>query len=225
MEKCFAYLRVSDPSQVKKDGFIRQEKAVQDYAKANKLQIVTIFKEEGISGTKENRPALAKLMVSLEQNGHNIKTVLIEKLDRLARDLMVQEAIIRDFHKQGFNIISTMEGQDLCGNDPTRKFIRQVMGAVAEYDKTMLVEKLRAARERKKARGGKGDGRKGYQETEAGRDIICKIHALRRTPKYGKRRTLQQVADKLNKEGIKTLDGKQWSLFRVQQTIKPYVKR
>lgn len=222
MEKVFAYLRVSDPSQVKGDGFTRQEKAIRDYAKSNKLSIHTVFKEEGVSGTLEHRPALAEMLVSLEQNGHGVKTIVIEKLDRLARDYMIQEFIIRDFQKQGFNIISTMEGKDLCGDDPTRKLIRTIMGAFAEYDKTMIVAKLRASRERIKLKTGKCEGRKGYNETDQGRAILKKINDLRKSPENGKRLTWQQIADQLNMEGVLTIDGKTWSLFRVQQTAIPY---
>ncbi|NQU79984.1 MAG: recombinase family protein, partial [Bacteroidetes bacterium] len=217
MEKCFAYLRVSDPSQIKKDGFTRQLKAIEQYAKAHKLKIVNIFKEQGVSGTTANRPALAEMIVSLEKNHHGVKTVVIEKLDRLARNLLVQEAVIRDFRKGNYNIISTAEGADLCGDDPTRKLIRQVMGAVAEYDKTMLVAKLRVARERVKALTGKCEGRKGYYETEQGRTVVRRIHALRRTPQTGRRRTLQKVADMLNNEGLLTLNGKKWTPQHVQQ--------
>ena len=222
MEKVFAYLRVSDPSQIKGDGFTRQEKAIRDYAKINKLLIHTVFKEEGVSGTLEHRPALAEMLVSLEQNGHGVKTIVIEKLDRLARDYMIQEFIIRDFQKQGFNIISTMEGKDLCGDDPTRKLIRTIMGAFAEYDKTMIVAKLRASRERIKLKTGKCEGRKGYNETEQGRAILERINALRSSPENSKRLTWQQIADQLNMEGVLTIDGKTWSLFRVQQTAIPY---
>lgn len=224
MKKVFAYLRVSDISQVKGDGFARQEKAIQDYARKNNLKIVDVFKEKGISGTQEKRPALAKLMISLEENGHGVKTVIIEKLDRLARDLMVQEAIIRDFKKHGFNLISALEGPDLCGDDPTRKLIRQVMGAVAEYDKTMLVAKLQASRERARLRDGKCEGRKGYRESETGRTTIRKIIALRRKTKDGRQRTWKQIADLLNKEGPRTMDGQPWTLFRVQQIAHPYKK-
>ena len=223
MEKVFAYLRVSDPSQIKGDGFTRQEKAIRDYAKINKLSIHTVFKEEGVSGTLEHRPALAEMLVSLEQNGHGVKTIVIEKLDRLARDYMIQEFIIRDFQKQGFNIISTMEGKDLCGDDPTRKLIRTIMGAFAEYDKTMIVAKLRASRERIKLKTGKCEGRKGYNETEQGRAILERINDLRKSPENGKRLTWQQIADQLNMEGVLTMDGKIWSLFRVQQTAIPYI--
>lgn len=224
MEKVFAYLRVSGVSQVKGDGFPRQEKAIRDYAKAHNLQIEDIFKEQ-VSGTKENRPALARLMVSLEHNGHGIKTVIVEKLDRLARDLMVQEAIVADFKKHGFNLISAMEGADLCGDDPTRKLIRQVMGAVAEYDKTMLVDKLRASRERERTKHGKCEGRKGYRESEQGRTLIRTIGALRRKTKGGRRRTWQQIADILNQKNLLPKSGRPWTLYRVQQIAKPYTKK
>ncbi len=225
MEKAFAYLRVSDPSQINKDGFTRQEKAIGEYAQGHDLQVVDLFKEEGVSGTKYERPALARLLVSLEQNSHGIGTVIIERLDRLARDLMVQEAIIKDFQLKGFSLISAMEGPDLCKDDPTRKLIRQVMGAVAEYDKRMLVAKLTAARERKKLLTGKCAGRKGYYESEEGRAVVRRIHSLRRTPKYGKRRTLREVADLLNEEGSLTLLGKSWTAHHVYQAAMSNVKR
>lgn len=221
MQKVFAYLRVSDPSQVKGDGFTRQEKAIREYAKANRLMIHTVYKELGVSGTLEHRPVLAEMLVSLEQNGHGIKTVVIEKLDRLARDYMTQEFIVRDFQKQGFNIVSVYEASDLCGDDATRVLIRQIMASFSQYEKTMIVAKLRASRERIKQRTGKCEGRKGYKETPQGREILERINELRQIPKIGKRMTWQQIADQLNEEGIRTIDGSTWSLFRVQQTAIP----
>lgn len=221
--KAFGYIRVSGLSQVKGDGFERQEEAIQAYAKANNLEVVQVFREEGVSGTMEQRPALAQLLVSLEKNGHGIKTVIIEKLDRLARDLMVQEAIIRDFQKHDFQLISALEGPELCMDDPSRKLVRQIFGVIAEYEKSMLVLKLRAARERQKAKTGKCEGRKGYHEEDP--DIVRYIQRLRRKPKHRKRLTYQQIADRLNAEGMTTLDGMQWTLHRVNQVLYPYKKK
>ena len=53
------------------------------------------------------------MMVALEENGHGAKTVIIERIDRLARDLMVQEAIIADLRKKGFELVSVHDGDDL----------------------------------------------------------------------------------------------------------------
>ena len=96
MNSAYAYLRVSGKSQVNGDGFPRQLKAIRDYAAAHDIKIAHVFREEGVSGTVESldRPAWSELMAMLHSNG--VRTILIEKLDRLARDLMVQEAAIAD---------------------------------------------------------------------------------------------------------------------------------
>jgi DNA invertase Pin-like site-specific DNA recombinase len=56
---------------------------------------VNVCREEGVSGTKESvgRPAWSELITALHANG--VQVIIIEKLDRLARDLMVQETIYR----------------------------------------------------------------------------------------------------------------------------------
>ncbi len=52
-DKGFAYLRVSGKGQVDADGFVRQLNAIKEYADAHDIKIVKVFREEGISGTKE----------------------------------------------------------------------------------------------------------------------------------------------------------------------------
>src|ERR1700728_1578789 len=122
--KCFAYLRVSSIGQTQGDGYDRQFAACQEWAEANGYEIVEVFRES-ITGKSEleDRPALSELFAALEENG--IKTVLIEKVDRLARDLMIQESIIGDMQKHGYTLISVAE-PDLCSTDPSRILIRQI---------------------------------------------------------------------------------------------------
>lgn len=223
--KAFGYLRVSDRSQVNGDGFTRQEKTIMDYAQSNNIEIIKVFRED-YTGTEYDRPVLAELIVSLEENGHGVKTVIVEKLDRLARDYFVQEAIIRDLQKHGFNLISALEGADLLNGDPSRKLVRQMFGVIAEYEKSMLVAKLRASRDRKRARGEKADGRYGYADTEYGRKVIEFIYDLRH-PSEGRRMTYKQIAEYFNQSGIRTLDGKTWEMSRVYLTAtqKKYKRR
>lgn len=163
MEKSYSYIRLSGKGQIDGDGFDRQIKAINDYAKANGLEVVHIFREKGVSGTLRNRPALTDVILDLEENGNGIHTVIIERIDRLARDLMVQENLLYDMGKHGVSVLSATDG-DLLEDDPTRKLVRQVLGAIAEYDKTMLVLKLKASRDRIKAMVGKCEGRKSYHE-------------------------------------------------------------
>src|SRR3954453_1330938 len=124
MTKAFAYLRVSGKGQIEGDGFNREPAAIKPYAASHDIKVVKIFREEGISGTTEleNRPALLELLEALASNGTNL--VLIEKLDRLARDLMVQETIIGDLRKRGYDLVSVTE-PDLLQRDPTIKWRQQ----------------------------------------------------------------------------------------------------
>jgi len=124
--RCYVYLRVSSLGQVDGDGFERQLLAVRAYAQANAIKIAKIFREEGVSGSKDlaNRPALQQLLTALHSNG--VRLVLVEKLDRLARDLMIQESIIADLGRYGFEVRSVCE-PDLCSDDPSRTLIRQFL--------------------------------------------------------------------------------------------------
>jgi DNA invertase Pin-like site-specific DNA recombinase len=129
--KAFAYLRVSGKGQVDGDGFTRQLSAIKKYAAEHQIKIAQVFREKGVSGTKDlaNRPAFIEMMTALHSNG--VKLVLVERLDRLARDLMIQENIIGDLRKHGFDLVSVAE-PDLLQDDPSRKLMRQIMGSIAE---------------------------------------------------------------------------------------------
>jgi DNA invertase Pin-like site-specific DNA recombinase len=202
--KAFAYLRVSGKGQVDGDGFTRQLEAIRKYAKEHDIRIVRAFREEGVSGTKdlENRPAFVEMMMALHGNG--VKLVMIEKLDRLARDLMVQETIIGDLRKNGFELVSVAE-PDLLQNDPSRKLMRQIFGAIAEYEKTMIVLKLRGARQRQKAKTGRCEGAKPYGSLPGEAEVIEHMKALRTTG-IG----FDRIAATLNAEGIKPRRGERW---------------
>lgn len=226
MKQAVAYLRVSGKGQAgdDKDGFPRQEKAIRDYAKANNIEIVKIYREPGVSGALKDRPALTDLLVDLKDNPDGVETVIIEKLDRLARDLMVQENILNDMKKQGVSVISTTEG-DLLEDDPTRKLIRQVMGAIAEYDKAMTVQKLRVARERKRKQNasGKCEGRKSYQESNP--ELIARVKKLRRKPRNGKRMPLKKVLEIIQAEGWKTAKDEEFTEATLRNLIYITMKR
>src|ERR1019366_9002150 len=201
MSKAFGYLRVSGKGQVDGDGFPRQLQAINGYAAAHDIAIVKVFREKGVTGSKESmdRPAFAQLMTALHANG--VKTIIIEKLDRLARDLMVQEATIGDLQKHGFTLISVAE-PDLMATDPTRILMRQLMGAVAQYDKSQIVLKLRGARQRMKATTGRCEGRKPYGERDGEAAAIERMRGLRTAGM-----AFQQIAMVLNAEGVPTRTG------------------
>jgi len=213
MIKAFAYLRVSGKGQVKGDGFARQLSAIRQYATAHDVKILRVFREEGVSGTKdlENRPALLELMIALHSNGARL--VLVEKLDRLARDLMIQETIIGDLRKNGFDLVSVSE-PDLLKDDPSRKLMRQIFGAIAEYEKTMIVLKLRGARLRMRAKIGRCEGAKPYGELPGEQAIIERMRDLHSTGMG-----FDRIAAALNAEEIKPRRGTRWHGLTVNKIL------
>ena len=90
-----SYLRVSGRGQIEGDGFPRQRAAIEAYAKTNNMDVVTEFRDEGISGTKEldDREGLAELVARIKEG--DIGLVLVENASRLARDLLVGELLLR----------------------------------------------------------------------------------------------------------------------------------
>lgn len=223
-----AYLRVSGKAQAgaDKDGFPRQREAVAKFAQRNGYEIVAEFRDEGISGTREleNRPALAALIDRIASNG--VRVVIVERADRLARDLMIGEVILRELTKRGARVL-TADGQDLTTGtgDPTRKLIRQVLGAVSEFEKSVLVLKLRAARERKRSRGERVEGVKPFGYFPGERAIIDRMRELRRKPKKGPQRSFADVAAALNAEGIASRSGKPWAAQTVGGILRREKKR
>jgi DNA invertase Pin-like site-specific DNA recombinase len=203
MTKAYAYLRVSGKDQVDGDGYERQLLAIQQYAHAHEIEVVHVFQEQVCgSTTADERIALAGLIQALHADG--IKTILIERLDRLSRNQMVCEAIVQDLIKSGYTLISVTE-PDLCSNDPVRKLLRTFMSAIAEYDKDMIVAKLRGARQRMKAQTGRCEGRKPYGTREGETQVIERIKYLR-----SHHQSYARIASTLNMEGIKPRAGKRW---------------
>ncbi len=214
MQKAYAYLRVSGKGQLEGDGFPRQQEAINKYAKAQGIEIVGVFKELGVSGTKEleNRPALQQLLEALQSGP--VKLVLVEKLDRLARDLMVQETILSDLQKSGFALVSVAE-PDLCSDDPSRKLVRQIFGAIAEYDRAMIVLKLRGARQRMRAKAGRCEGEKPYGMLSGELDTLTRMRELR-----AQGCSYQKIADTLESEGRRPRYREKWNPIVINRVLR-----
>lgn len=204
MTRAFAYLRVSGKGQIDGDGFPRQLAAIKAYAVEHDIRIVRAFREEGVSGTVEgmNRPMWAEMVGTMLANG--VHTILVESLSRLARDLFVQEYILRDMKQRGFALFSAAE-PDLGSTDPTRVMLRQIVGAVHQYERSMITLKLRGARQRMRAETGVCEGRKRYGTFAGESETINRMKALR-TKGLG----FDRIAAQLNVEGVTPRKGTAW---------------
>lgn len=207
----FGYIRVSGRGQVDGDGFPRQRVAVLKYASDNGITITRWFEERAVPGATEwdNRPA----WVDMVQEFNGVRTIVIERLDRLARDLMVQEHIIADLARRNIVLVSTLE-PDLGSTEPTRVLMRQIMGAIAQYDKTMIVQKLRGARQRMKARGERCEGRKPYGHYGNELGVLANIQDAARAGE-----TSAAIARSLNAGGVRTRSGGDWHPYTIGRIL------
>lgn len=214
--KAFSYLRVSGKGQIDGDGFKRQQDTIAKYAKANRLEVVQEFRDEGVSGTKEalDRPGLTDLFVAIKANG--VRLVVVENATRVARDLMVSEIILAEFRNLGVKVVSADGGVDLTlGNDdPTGKLVRQILAAVSEWEKCLIVQKLRASRLRIRRSGGRCEGRKPYGARPEEQAVIEKMITWRK-----ERKSFAEIAAALNAENVptRTGPGTKWHPTQVQR--------
>lgn len=208
--KVFAYLRVSGKGQLEGDGFDRQRAAIQAFCDFKGWKVLRWFEEKGVSGTNEmgDRPALTEL-VGLMGPG-TTDTFVVETADRLARDLMVSELILADVRKLNGKVFDAASQLDLTScADPTRTLIRQVLGAVSQWDKSMLVKKLRAARDRKSgALGRRIEGPVPFEKrSETNATAAQWIFQMHETGK-----TFREIAAFLTQQKVATPEGKTYWL-------------
>jgi DNA invertase Pin-like site-specific DNA recombinase len=167
-----SYLRVSSLGQKDGDGFERQQKVVKTFSEAHKLVSLAEF-SDSITGTSDavDRPQFAEMMGFISKrnsslNSSQVHAIVVERMDRLARDLMVSEMLLKSVRECGLQVFSADQGAltDMAsdGGDPTRVLVRQLMGAIAQWEKSVLVKKLKLARDRIKASGKHCEGTKPY---------------------------------------------------------------
>ena len=215
MKKIIGYCRVSTDNQ-KEEGTINlQREALKDYARQNDYELAKVFEDEGVSGGLEDRPGLAEMFNYLEAEGKAITGVLIYKLDRLARDLYIQEHLIKKLEALNQQLISTKE-PDLAGSDPMRKAFRQFMGIVSELEKAFITMRLTAGRISKikfKKKYAGGGIALGY--SARGKDLIVNaesagtIKQIFKMKRYG-RKGLREIARTLNEQDTPTARGGKW---------------
>lgn len=211
--KVVAYLRVSTDRQADEgQGLDVQRRAIEVWAKATGCRVVAIFADEGVSGSNglDTRVALADALELLRDQA--AQGLVVHRLDRLARDLVVQETLLAEVRRMGATVMSTSAGEAAYltddADDPSRTLIRQVLGAVAQYDRSMIALRLRAGRRRKAEKGGFAYGAPPFGQRVEGRELVPdpdEQATLRRVAELHRAgRSVRSIAAQLNLEGVPT---------------------
>jgi DNA invertase Pin-like site-specific DNA recombinase len=198
--RAFAYLRTSSATNVgeKKDSDKRQRQAITGYAKAHNITIEGEFYDADVKGADpvHTRPAFAEMLTAIAGDG--VRTIIVENAGRFARDLIVQETGYQYLRDLGITLIAADDPDAFTAETPTAILVRQVLGAVAQFQKAELVAKLKGARDRKRTREGRCEGRK--PAPEAARAMARRLN--------GRRLSLRAIAVRLADKGFLAPSGK-----------------
>jgi DNA invertase Pin-like site-specific DNA recombinase len=242
----FAYLRVSDRHQVAGDGFARQVDTIDRWlrSQADEHELVKVFQEEGHTGTDFDRPALGELLaicqdrkLLLGEINPNVGStfwsryplgcpvaVLVERSDRLARDNLVAELVLEKFRECGVQVVDCEADLELTSDDdPSKVLIRQILQAISQFEKSSIVKKLRAARDRKRAVEGRCEGAKPFGHYQSEKAALAHILDMSRAG-----RAAGDIAGDLNarvgegREDLLPRRGKRWNRGTIHKIIKAH---
>lgn len=218
--RVIGYIRVSSKNRADQaESGPAQEAAIRHWCKANGHQLVAVCTDDGVSGTNglDTREALPEALNRLKAG--EADGLVVRELDRLSRDLMVQETVFADLWaiRSTTEMLSTRPDELAnCSrtDDPDeyqRKFIRRQLGLVAELVRDLTVARLRAGKRRKAAEGGFVGGPAPFGLASINRELaivepevnlIHRMHAM-----HDQGLSLRVIADTLNAEGIPTKRG------------------
>jgi DNA invertase Pin-like site-specific DNA recombinase len=122
---------------------------LREYAARRDWQVVGEYVDEGYSGAKESRPALDQLMKDAKRR--KFDAIVVWKLDRFGRSLKHLVTALADLDSLGVTFVSYKDNFDLTTS--TGKLAFHVVGAMAEFERSLIAERVRAGIARVKAKG------------------------------------------------------------------------
>lgn len=225
------YRRVSTNGQAENGfGLDVQGDDLTAHCEAQRIVLVAVLTDEGESGGDglETREELAKALRMLRDGEADV--LVVPRLDRLARDVILQETLLREVWGMGRDVESCVAAEnDLLVDDeadPSRKLIRTILGAVNEYEKALIKLRLRSGRRRKMAEGGFGGGTPQLGKRAEGKELVDDpgeaATVARIAELHAQGKSTRQIAAVLTTEGRRTKRG---SAKWLSETVARVVRR
>jgi DNA invertase Pin-like site-specific DNA recombinase len=126
-----------------------QTRELEEFARARGWQIVGQYLDAGVSGAKDSRPELNQLMGDAHKRKFDV--VVVWKFDRFARSVSHLLRALETFQSLGIEFVSLSEQMDT--STPTGKMVFTVLGAVAELERSLIAERVRAGLRNARANG------------------------------------------------------------------------
>jgi len=225
------YARVSTHTQADGDSVEAQAEAINAWAEASGHELVAVCVDKGRSGALEEaqRPGLLDALDALAEGAG--AALVVHRLDRLARALHVQEAILARIWAGGgevWEVVGDRRVERDDPSDPMRTFVRQVMGAAQQLERGLTVARMQGGRRRKAERRGYIGGHVPYGYEREGRGRAARLvplsdeqRTIERMVRLRRRgRSLRQIAERLNREGVPAKQGRRWQHTAVASILR-----
>src|SRR5215813_11698424 len=124
---------------------------LREYAARRNWQIVEEYVDRGVSGSKDSRPALNRLMAHAHRRGFD--AVLVWKIDRWGRSLKHLVTSLAELDAYGIAFVSLRDNLDL--GTPSGRLMFQIIGAMAEFERALIQERVKAGLRNARAKGRK----------------------------------------------------------------------
>lgn len=148
MPNAYGYVRVSTLSQ----NFDVQVDQIKTYCKMRDYNLLRIFDDKA-TGKNMDRPGYQDLLGALDKNPQNITIVIVTKLDRVGRSLKGLIEFVEMCSAKNISFVAIGNSIDTTTNEGLLFF--HMMGALAQYERTLILERTAAGREKYLAEGGK----------------------------------------------------------------------
>jgi DNA invertase Pin-like site-specific DNA recombinase len=152
------------------------------YSKERGFEIFKVYKDNGVSGTKEERPALSELMNDAKKRKFNM--VLVWRFDRFARSTKHLVNALYEFRNLGIDFISYQENIDT--SSPLGEAIFTIISAMAKLERDIIAERVKGGLRKAKANG----KRLGRPKSEVDTDKIVEYRK--------QKKTIRQIASEMN---------------------------
>ncbi len=215
----YSYLRVSGKGQEDGQGFDRQRDTISRFCKKSGYTIQGEYKDIH-TGTVDGveRPGFADLVRAIDANGSRI--VVVERLDRLARTILAQEHTVLWLTAHDIELIVADTGENVSEAykaDDMKKALIQIQGVFSELEKSMIVKKLRHAREKIRKSGKRCEGSKPFGFYPGEKETLNFMRKLRR-PVNGKL-SYKAIAKNVQDAGHTPRNAETWTAQNVRKIL------
>ena len=147
MKKVACYCRVSTNDQ----NVNSQLNAIKTYCQSQGWELAKIYKDEGISGAKDKRPALDELKSAIGRQRRGFSAVVVYKFDRMARSTSHLLECLEMFRRNQVDFISISEQVD--SNSSAGKLLFVLLAGIAEFERNLIAERVQTGLKRVRMEG------------------------------------------------------------------------